>query len=307
MTVASAARRAAARPGARRAGLAARPRAPTGGHRVEATPAAHAGPEEEWRRTSLDATCRGTASCCSTRRVATYDLDPPARRPRRGDLQRPGRRPCASTATCVRAHLGRGETLPTRTQPFWAARAGRLDRAAPSCYVPRGVAVDGTLVARTDAPGGATTPTFPHTLVVAEEDAASRSSRRSRSPDGGAGWFGGIADVQVGDGRAAALRQPAAARRRRLAHRARSGSRSARTPGHDPERGDRRRRSRKVGLDVRMTGKGGTVAAARPAGRGRRAAHRHQQRPGPARQPHHLGPALPVGALRPSRAPPSTA
>jgi Fe-S cluster assembly protein SufD len=164
-------------------------------------------------------------------------------------------------ATAVRAHgdlvharLGRSDTLAAQ-MPFWG-RSLAAWTGGSFLYVPAGVAVDGPLVARTELPGGAYTY-LPHTLVVLEQDASATLLEEVSSPDGAPIWFGGTAEVQVGYGarlRYANLQRLGDGAWRLGAQRVEVGQ-DASVITLNAEIGSA---VSKVGMDVRMTGKGGT-------------------------------------------------
>ena len=207
--------------------------------------------QEEWRRTSLRDLPRDGELLLNPP-AATYDLDPQlaARGVIFSDLATAVR----EHGELVRAHLGRSETLPAQ-EPFWG-RSLAAWTGGTFLYVPRGVAVDGPLVARTALPGGDYTY-LPHTLVVLEQDASATLLEEISSPDGGAVWFGGTADVQVGYGarlRYANLQRLGDGAWRIGAQRVEVGQ-DANVTTLNAEIGAA---ISKVGMDVRMTGKGGT-------------------------------------------------
>ena len=218
--------------------------------RVEAEPWPDSA-AEEWRRTSLDALPRDGELLLDPP-SATYELDPALAA--RGVI-------FSDLATAVRKHgdlleanLGRRETIPAQA-PFWA-RSLAAWTGGTFLYVPAGVAVDGPLTARTELPGGAYTY-LPHTLVVLEQDASATLLEEISSRDGDAVWFGGTADVQVGYGarlRYANLQRLGDAVWRIGAQRVEVGQ-DAGVVTLNAEIGSA---VSKVGMDVRMTGKGGT-------------------------------------------------
>jgi Fe-S cluster assembly protein SufD len=207
--------------------------------------------EEEWRRTSLDDLPRDGGLLLDAP-TATYDLDPPlaARGVIFSDLATAVR----EHADLVRAHIGRNETLPAQ-MPFWG-RSLAAWTGGTFLYVPKGVAIDGPLTARTELPSGAYSY-LPHTLVVIEEDASATLLEEISSPDGQAVWFGGTADVQVAYGgrlRYANLQRLGDGVWRIGAQRVEVGQ-DANVTTLNAEIGSA---ISKVGMDVRMTGKGGT-------------------------------------------------
>ncbi|HEV8252666.1 MAG TPA: SufD family Fe-S cluster assembly protein [Candidatus Limnocylindria bacterium] len=218
--------------------------------RVEANPWP-TGAEEEWRRTSLDGLPRDGGLLLDAP-VATYDLDPQlaARGVIFGDLATAVR----EHGDLLKAHLGRHDTLSAQ-MPFWG-RSLAAWTGGTCLYVPRGVTIDGPLTARTTLPSGAYTY-LPHTLVVLEEDASATLLEEISSPDGEAVWFGGTAELQVGYGarlRYANLQRLGDGVWRIGAQRVEVGQ-DANVTTLNAEIGSA---ISKVGMDVRMTGKGGT-------------------------------------------------
>ena len=218
--------------------------------RVEADPWP-TGAEEEWRRTSLDGLPRDGGLLLDAP-IATYELDPALAA--RGVI-------FSDLATAVREHgdllkgrLGKYDTLPAQ-MPFWG-RSLAAWTGGTFLYVPAGVAIDDVLTARTTLPSGAYTY-LPHTLVVLEEDASATLLEEVASPDGEAVWFGGTADLQVGYGarlRYANLQRLGDGAWRIGAQRVEVGQ-DANVTTLNAEIGSA---ISKVGMDVRMTGKGGT-------------------------------------------------
>jgi Fe-S cluster assembly protein SufD len=211
------------------------------------------GAEEEWRRTSLDGLPRDGALlfdapplevslAVGAAEAGVYVTDIRTAVRERPDLVRrvledaPGEPPASHAHFWALAH---------------AAWTGGL-----FCHVPRGVAVDGTIVARTALVRSDVTY-LPLTLVVAEEASAVTVLEEVASPDGRAGWFGGMVDIRaeqasrVRYGNLQALGDGAwniAAQRVVVGH-------DASVTTLNAEIGSR---ISKVGLDVQMSGKGGT-------------------------------------------------
>jgi Fe-S cluster assembly protein SufD len=218
--------------------------------RVEANPWP-TGAEEEWRRTSLDGLPRDGGLLMDPP-MATYELDPALAA--RGVI-------FSDLPTAVREHgdlvkrrLGTFDTLPPQ-MPFWG-RSLAAWTGGTFLYVPKGVAIDDVLTARTTLPSGAYTY-LPHTLVVLEEDASATLLEEVASPDGEAVWFGGTADLQVGYGaklRYANLQRLGDGVWRIGAQRV-EVAQDANVTTLNAEIGSA---ISKVGMDVRMTGKGGT-------------------------------------------------
>ncbi|MGH2385640.1 MAG: SufB/SufD family protein, partial [Candidatus Limnocylindria bacterium] len=209
------------------------------------------GQEEEWRRTSLEVLPRDAELLLD---APAFEIHLPAGAAEAGviltDLQ-----------TAVREHpelvqrsLGQADG-PGSHAHFWA-----LAQAAWTgglfCYVPRGVTVDGTLVARQSLARGDVS-FYPVSLVVAEEGSSVTLLEEVVSPDGAAGWFGGIADVHAGQAarvRYASLQQLGDGAWRIGAERVVVGQDAVVTT-LNAEVGSK---VTKLGLDVLMTGKGGT-------------------------------------------------
>jgi len=218
--------------------------------RVEANPWPDSA-AEEWRRTSLDDLPRDGELLIDPP-ASTHELDTTLAA--RGVI-------FTDLATAVREHgdlvrgrLGRSETLAAQ-MPFWG-RSLAAWTGGSFLYVPAGVAVDGPLVARTELPDGAYTY-LPHTLVVLEQDASATLLEEVSSPDGAPIWFGATADVQVGYGarlRYANLQRLGDGAWRIGAQRVEVGQ-DASVITLNAEIGSA---VSKVGMDVRMTGKGGT-------------------------------------------------
>jgi Fe-S cluster assembly protein SufD len=218
--------------------------------RVEANPWP-TGAEEEWRRTSLDDLPRDGGLLLDPP-VATHELDPQLAE--RGVIFSDLGTAVREHGELVRAHLGHNETLPAQ-MPFWG-RSLAAWTGGSFLYVPRGVAADGVLVAHTVLPPGSYTY-LPHTLVVLEEEASVTLLEEISSPDGQAVWFGGTTDVQVGYGarlRYANLQRLGDGAWRIGAQRVEVGQ-DANVTTLNAEIGSG---ISKVGMDVRMTGKGGT-------------------------------------------------
>jgi Fe-S cluster assembly protein SufD len=218
--------------------------------RVEANPWP-TGAEEEWRRTSLDGLPRDGGLLLDPP-LATYELDPVLAE--RGVIFSDLGAAIREHGDLIRSHLGRNETLSAQMH-FWG-RSLAAWTGGTFLYVPAGVTVDGPLTARTTLPAGAYTY-LPHTLVVLEEDASATLLEEISSPDGQAVWFGGTADVQVGYGaklRYANLQRLGDGVWRIGAQRVEVGQ-DATVTTLNAEIGSA---ISKVGMDVRMTGKGGT-------------------------------------------------
>jgi Fe-S cluster assembly protein SufD len=217
--------------------------------RLEATPAP-SGQEEEWRRTSLDGLPWG-ARAAAVPTAGTFDL-PPHLADRGvvfGDL--------AAVATerpeLVQRFLGRRETLPAQAH-FWALAHAEW-QSGTFLYVPRGVEIDETLLARVDA--GSAAATFPVSLLVAEEGSSVTMLEDLRSDDGVTTWFGGVSDIVAGPGarvRYASLQRLGNAAWKVGAQRVEVGQ-DAEVITLNAEIGSA---TTKLGVDVRMSGKGGS-------------------------------------------------
>ena len=207
--------------------------------------------EEEWRRTSLKDLPRDGDLLTDAPR-ADYEIDPALAA--RGVVFTDLATAVREHADLLQAHLGRLDTIPAQT-PFWA-RSLAAWSGGTFLYVPKGVEVDGPLIASTSLPGGSYTY-LPHTLVVLEEGASVTLLEELASPDGAATWYGGTADLQVGYGarlRYANLQRLGDAVWRIGAQRVEVGQDAVVTT-LNAEIGSK---VSKIGLDLRMSGKGGT-------------------------------------------------
>ena len=207
--------------------------------------------EEEWRRTSLKDLPRDGDLLTDAPR-ADYEIDPALAA--RGVVFTDLATAVREHADLLQAHLGRLDTIPAQT-PFWA-RSLAAWSGGTFLYVPKGVEVDGPLIASTSLPGGSYTY-LPHTLVVLEEGASVTLLEELASPDGAATWYGGTADLQVGYGarlRYANLQRLGDAVWRIGAQRVEVGQ-DADVTTLNAEIGSK---VSKMGLDLRMSGKGGT-------------------------------------------------
>jgi Fe-S cluster assembly protein SufD len=153
----------------------------------------------------------------------------------------------------VERHLGRRETLPAHARSWALAHAAWT--GGTFLYVPRGVVMDRTLVARSELPAGHAW--FPLTLVVAEEGSGLSLLEEIVSADGDAGWYGGVVDLVAAPGarvRYASLQRLGDGAWNIGAKRVEVGQ-DAEVTTLDAQVGSS---VTKVGLDVRMSGKGGT-------------------------------------------------
>jgi len=206
---------------------------------------------EEWRRTSLKELPRDGELLLEPP-VATHDLDPALAA--RGVI-------FSDLATAVREHpalvqryLGRRETLASQAAIWARSLAGWT--GGTFLFVPAGVEIDHALVARTTLPGGGYTY-LPHSLVVLERDAHATLLEEVSSPNGSAIWYGGTADLLAGSGarlRYANLQRLGDGAWRIGAQRVEVGQ-DADVTTLNAEIGSA---VSKMGLDLRMSGKGGT-------------------------------------------------
>jgi Fe-S cluster assembly protein SufD len=217
--------------------------------RLQAT-LAPTGQEEEWRRTSLEG----------------LPWDAPVREPAHtthalpehvanagvvfGDLGTAAR----EQPELVGRFLGKRQTIDSHAH-FWA-RAHAGWRGGTFLYVPRGVTVDETLVATIEL-GTEAAAFLPISLVVAEEGSSVTLLEETRSADGVAAFYGGISDVVAGQG--ARLRY---ANLQRLGDAAWNIGAQRVEVGQDADvitlNAEVGSATTKLGVDMRMTGKGGT-------------------------------------------------
>ena len=218
--------------------------------RAETTPPP-TGEEEEWRRTSLDALPRDVELLLDVPQLETH-IPPDA--VEAGVVLTDLRTAVRNHPELVARYLGQADG-PASHAHFWAL-AHAAWTGGLFCHVPRGVTVDGTLVARQMLPR-ADVAFHPISVVIAEEGSSVTLLEEVVSPDGAAGWYGGIADVQAGQGarvRYANLQQLGDGAWRIGAERVVVGQDAVVTT-LNAEVGSR---VTKLGLDVLMTGKGGT-------------------------------------------------
>jgi Fe-S cluster assembly protein SufD len=209
------------------------------------------GQEEEWRRTDLAALPRDGRLVIDAPRLETT-LPPGAEEA--GVILTDLRDAVRNHPDLVRRALEQRDG-PASHAHYWAL-AHAAWTGGLFCYVPRGVVVDGTLLARTSLPGAAGTY-LPLTLVVAEDESRVALLEQTVSPDGEAGWYGGAVEVVAGRGatvRYANLQQLGDAAWNIGAQRVEVGP-DAEVTTLNAEIGSR---VTKVGLDVAMSGKGGT-------------------------------------------------
>ena len=218
--------------------------------RAEATPPP-TGQEEEWRRTELAGLPRDGELLVDAPELRV-SLPPGAAEA--GVVVTDMRTAVREHGDLVRRYLGQGEGIASHAH-FWAL-AQAAWTGGVFVHVPRGVAVDGTVVVRTELPATATTY-LPVSLVVAEEGASVTVLEDVVSPDGEAAWYGGIVEV-VAD-QAARVRY---ANLQQLGDGAWNIGSQRVVVGQDAEvttlNAEVGSKVTKVGLDIQMTGKGGT-------------------------------------------------
>ncbi|MEP7083064.1 MAG: SufD family Fe-S cluster assembly protein [Chloroflexota bacterium] len=209
------------------------------------------GLEEEWRRTSLTDLPRDAGLLLD---APALEVDLPADAAAAGVILTDLRTAVREHPDLVRRYLGQAEGQASHAH-FWAL-AHAAWTGGLFCYVPAGVSVDGTVVGRTTL-SSADVTYLPITLIVAEEDSAVTLLEEVGSPDGGAGWFGGVVDIRAAQGsrvRYANLQQLGDGAWNIAAQRVAVGQDAVVTT-LNAELGSR---VSKVGLDVQMSGKGGT-------------------------------------------------
>jgi Fe-S cluster assembly protein SufD len=209
------------------------------------------GQEEEWRRTDLTGLPRDGRLVMDVPRLETT-LPPSAAEA--GVILTDLRDAVRERPELVRRALGQAEG-PASHAHYWAL-AHAAWTGGLFCYVPRGVVVDGTLVARFSLPTADGTY-LPVSLVVAEEDSSVTLLEETASPDGDPGWYGGIVEViaaRASTVRYANLQKLGDAAWNIGAQRVAVGP-DAQVTTLNAEIGSR---VTKVGLDVAMAGKGGT-------------------------------------------------
>src|SRR5438046_3443845 len=153
------------------------------------------GQEEEWRRTSLKELPRDGALL----EQAEFRPElPDGRVAERGVVFTDLATAAREHPDLVRPYLGRGEGVASHAA-FWALSLAGWT-GGTFLYVPRGLEVDGTLIARITQPASDVT-FLPHTLVVADEASSVTLMEELVSPDGSPGWFGGAVDLHGLPGR----------------------------------------------------------------------------------------------------------
>jgi Fe-S cluster assembly protein SufD len=209
------------------------------------------GQEEEWRRTDLAGLPRDGSVLIDPPRLEAV-LPPGA--VEAGVILADLRDAVRDHPELVRRALGQADG-PASHAHYWAL-AHAAWTGGLFCYVPRGVVVDGTLVARTSLPDAGGTY-LPLSLVVAEDESAVTLLEQTTSPDGEPGWYGAAVEVVAGRAsvvRYANLQQLGNAAWNIGAQRVEVGP-DAQVTTLNAEIGSR---VTKVGLDVAMAGKGGT-------------------------------------------------
>jgi Fe-S cluster assembly protein SufD len=218
--------------------------------RAETTPPP-TGQEEEWRRTDLAGLPRDGSLVMD---APMMEVTIPPQALEAGVLLTDLRTAIREHPELVRRTLGQAAG-PASHAHFWA-----LAQAAWTgglfCHVPRGVAVDGTLVART-ALADTDQTYLPITLVVAEEGSSVSLLEEVASPDGEGGWYGGIVEVHAAH--AATVRY---ANLQRLGNGTWNVGAQRVVVGQDASvttlNAEVGSKVTKVGVDVQMSGKGGT-------------------------------------------------
>ena len=209
------------------------------------------GQEEEWRRTDLAALPRDGRLLMDVPRL---EITLPPGAAEAGVILEDLRDAVGEHPELVRRALGQ-EDGPASHAHYWAL-AHAAWTGGLFCYVPRGVVVDGTLVARSTLPTADGTY-LPVSLVVAEEDSSVTLLEETVSPDGEPGWYGGI--VEVIAARASTVRY---ANLQKLGDAAWNVGAQRVAVGPDAQvttlNAEIGSRVTKVGLDVAMSGKGGT-------------------------------------------------
>jgi Fe-S cluster assembly protein SufD len=218
--------------------------------RASATPPP-TGTEEAWRRTDLAGLPRDGALAMD---APTLEIQLPPGAAEAGVVVADLRTAVREHPDLVRRFLGQAEGQVSHAH-FWAL-AQAAWTGGVFCHVPPGVVVDGTVVVRS-ALDRADATYLPVTLVVAEEGSDLTLLEEVSSPDGAAGWFGGI--VEVVAGQAARVRY---ANLQQLGDGAWNIGSQRVVVGQDANvttlNAEVGSKVTKVGLDVQMTGKGGT-------------------------------------------------
>ena len=209
------------------------------------------GQEEEWRRTSLAELPRDLPLLTEPP-LAEHPLDPALAAG--GVIFTDLGTAVREHPELVRQHLGQRETIAPQAGIWARALAGWT--GGTFAYIPVGVRVDTVLHARHRLPAGGHAY-LPHSLIVVEREAQVTILQEIESPDGDRTWFGGTTELIAGEAarvRFANLQRLGDAVWQIGAQRIEVG-RDAEVTTLDAEIGSS---VTKVGLDVRMAGKGGT-------------------------------------------------
>ena len=209
------------------------------------------GQEEEWRRTDLAGLPRDGELLLD---APELEVSLPSGAAEAGVVLTDLRTAVRVHPQLVRRALGRADG-PASHAHFWAL-AHAAWTGGLFCHVPRGVTVDGTLVATTTLRRADVTY-LPVSLVLAEEGSSVTLLEEIASPDGEPGWFGGVADIRAEQSstvRYARLQQLGAGAWNVSAQRVVVGQ-DANVTTLNAEVGSK---TSKVGLDIEMNGKGGT-------------------------------------------------
>src|SRR5438477_12707133 len=149
------------------------------------------GRKEEWRRVSL----KELPSSGDLLEGADFRPElPDSRLADRGVVFTDLAAAAREHADLVQPYLGRGDGVATHAA-FWALSLAGWT-GGTFLYVPRGLEVDGTLIARITQPRADAT-FLPHTLVVADEASRVTPMEELVSPDGAPGGFGGTVDIHA--------------------------------------------------------------------------------------------------------------
>jgi Fe-S cluster assembly protein SufD len=209
------------------------------------------GQEEEWRRTSLKELPRDGELAME---VEFRPELPDDRLADQGVIFTDLPTATSEHPEILRRFLGQTDGVASHAA-FWALSLAGWT-GGTFLYVPRGLEVDGTLIARITQPRSDTT-FLPHSLIVAEEGSSVTLLEETVSPDGAAGWFGGTVAVHALPGsrvRYANLQRLGDGVWNIGAQRVEVGQ-DASVTSLNTEVGSL---TTKLGLDVHMSGKGGT-------------------------------------------------
>src|SRR5438093_1507785 len=149
------------------------------------------GQEEEWRRTSLKELPRDGQLATE---VEFRPELPDDRLADQGVIFTDLPTATREHPEILRRFLGQTDGVASHAA-FWALSLAGWT-GGTFLYVPRGLEVDGTLIARiTQARSDATF--LPHSLLIADEGSSVTLLEETVSPDGAAGWFGGTVAVHA--------------------------------------------------------------------------------------------------------------